>query len=36
MGGVKRGEHNLTLMAVVRTSHALNIKVHDLLRISDI
>jgi len=36
MGGVERGEHNLTLMAIVRTSHALKIKVHDLLRIADI
>ena len=36
MGGVERGEHNLTLMAIVRISSALNLKVHDLLRIADI
>jgi hypothetical protein len=36
MGGVERGEHNLTLMAIVRISQALNIKVCDLLRIADI
>ena len=26
MGGVERGEHNLTLMAIVRISHVLNKK----------
>ena len=36
MGGVERGEHNLSLMAIVRISHALNIKACDLLRIPDI
>jgi DNA-binding XRE family transcriptional regulator len=36
MGGVERGEHNLTLMAIVRISSALNLKVYDLLRIADI
>ena len=34
MGGVERGEHNLTLMAIVKISQALNIKESDLLRIS--
>lgn len=36
MGGVERGEHNLTLMAIVRISYALNIKACDLLKIADI
>lgn len=36
MGGVERGEHNLTVMAIVKISQALNIKVYDLLRIADV
>ena len=36
MCGVERGEHNLTLMAIVGISHPLNIKACDLLKIADI
>jgi len=36
MGGVERGEHNLTVMAIVRIAHALNLKASDLLRIANI
>ena len=36
MGGVERGEHNLTVMAVVKICDALEIKVSELFKISDI
>jgi len=36
MGGVERGEHNLTVMAVVRISQALNLKASQLLGIADV
>jgi transcriptional regulator with XRE-family HTH domain len=36
MGGVERGEHNLTVMAVGKICDALEIKVSELFKISDI
>jgi transcriptional regulator with XRE-family HTH domain len=36
MGGVERGEHNLTVMAIVRISQALNLKASQLLSIADV
>ncbi len=36
MGGVERGEHNLTVMAIVRISQALNLKASQLMGIADV
>lgn len=36
MGGVERGEHNLTVMALVKICNALEIKISELFKVADI
>lgn len=36
MGGIERGEHNLTAMSLLRIAHALNCKASSLLEKADL
>jgi hypothetical protein len=36
MGGIERGEHNIALINIIKIARALNLKVYELLKASNL